>query len=90
MVIAIPTLRKICINKRHRSKILHLLVEINNYVVKKLVDIGASMSVMAHVVVRELGIMHIVIGSETFKTMLGIGTRALGRIDEVLVKVGGI
>jgi hypothetical protein len=31
-----PTLRRIYINKTHRSKTLHLLVEINNYVVEGL------------------------------------------------------
>ncbi len=38
MVSAVPTLRKICINKTHRSKTLHLLVEINNYIIEGLVD----------------------------------------------------
>ncbi len=33
MVSAVPTLRRICINKSHRSKTLHLLVEVNNYIV---------------------------------------------------------
>jgi hypothetical protein len=90
MVSAVPTLRKICINKTHRSKTLHLLVEINNYIVEGLVDTGASMSVMAAVVVRELGMMHLVTGSETYKTASGVITQALGRIDEVPVKVGGV
>jgi predicted aspartyl protease len=65
-----------------------LLVEINNYVVEGLVDTGASMSVMAAVIVRELGIMHLVTGSETYKTTLGVVTQALGRIDKVPMKVG--
>jgi predicted aspartyl protease len=90
VVSAIPALRKICINKTHRSKTLHLLVEINNYVVEGLVDTGASMSVVAVVVVRELGMMHLVTGSETYKTASGVVTQALGRIDEVPVKVGGV
>jgi len=38
MVLVAPTLKRICINKTHRSKALHLLVEINNYVVEGLVD----------------------------------------------------
>jgi hypothetical protein len=38
MVFVVPTLRKIFINKTHRSKTLHLLVEINNYIVEGLVD----------------------------------------------------
>ncbi len=90
MVLVAPTLRRICINKTHRSKILHLLVEMNSYVVEGLVDTGASMSVMAVVVVRELGIMHLVTGSEIYKTASGVFTQALGRIDEVPVKVGGV
>jgi hypothetical protein len=90
MVSTVPTLRKICINKTHRSKILHLLVEINNYIVEGLVDIGASMSVMAATVVRELGMMHLVIGLETYKTASGVITQALGRINEIPVKVGGV
>jgi hypothetical protein len=90
MVSAVPTLRRICINKTHRSKTLHLLVEINNYIVEGLVDTGASMSVMAAAVVRELGMMHLVTGLETYKIASGVITQALGRIDETPVKVGGI
>jgi predicted aspartyl protease len=90
MVSAVPTLRKICINKTHRSKTLHLLVEINNYIVEGLVDTGASMSVMATAVVRELGMMHLVTRSETYKTASGVITQALGRIDEIPVKVRGV
>jgi len=90
VVSAIPSLRKICINKTHRSKTLHLLVEINNYVVEGLVDTGASMSVMAAAVVKELGMMHFVTRTETYKTASGVITQALGRIDEIPVKVGGV
>jgi predicted aspartyl protease len=90
VVFAILSLRKICINKTHRSKTLHLLVEISNYVVEGLVDTGASMSVMAIVVVRELGMMHLVTGTETYKTASGMITRALGRINKIPVKVGGV
>jgi hypothetical protein len=74
MVSAAPTLRRVCVNKTHRSKTLHLLVEINNYIVEGLVDTGASMSVMAAAVVRELGMMHLVTGSETYKTASGVIT----------------
>jgi predicted aspartyl protease len=90
MVSANPTLRKIYINKTHQSKTLHLLVEINNYIIEGLVDTGASMSVMATIVVRELGMMHLVTRSETYKTASGVVTQALGRIDEIPVKVGGV
>jgi len=51
MVSTTPTLRQICINKTHRSKTLHLSVEVNGYLVEGLVDIGASMFVMAAAVV---------------------------------------
>jgi len=90
VVSTIPSLRKICINKTHRSKTLHLLVEINNYIVEGLVDTGASMSVMAVAIVRELGMMQLVTGTETYKTASGVITQALGRIDEIPVKVGGV
>jgi predicted aspartyl protease len=78
MVSATPTLKRICINKTHRNKTLHLLVEINNYVVEGLVDTRATMSVMAIAMVRELGIMHLVARFETYKTALGVVTQALG------------
>jgi hypothetical protein len=58
---------RICINKTHQSKTLHLLVEINNYVVEGLVDTRISMSIMATIVVRELGIMHLITSSKTYK-----------------------
>jgi hypothetical protein len=90
VVSAVLALRKIYINKTHRSKTLHLLVEINNYVVEGLVDTRVSMSVMAAVAVRELGMMHLVTRCETYKTASRVVTQALGRIDEVPVKVGGV
>jgi hypothetical protein len=34
--------------------------------------------------------MHLVFGSETYKTDSGAITQALGRINEVLIKVGGV
>jgi len=90
MVSAAPTLKRLCINKTHRSKTLHMAVEVNNYLVEGLVNTGASMSVMATVVVRELGLMHLVSGSETYKTASGAVTQVLGRIDEVPIKVGRV
>jgi len=83
-------LHNININKNHCSKTLHLLVEINNNLVEGLVDIGASMSIMLAIVVRELGIMHLVFGFESYKTSFGVVTQALGRIFELLVKVGDV
>ncbi len=49
-------------------------MEINNYVVEALIDTGTSMSMMVVVVVRELGIMHLVTSSETYKTTLRVVT----------------
>ncbi|CAK9236887.1 unnamed protein product [Sphagnum troendelagicum] len=53
MVSAVPTIRRLCINKTHRNKMLHLSMEINHYPIEGLVDTGASMSVMAVSVVRD-------------------------------------
>jgi len=78
VVSALPSLRKICVNKTHRSKTLHLPMEINNCIVEGLVDTGTSMSVLAAVVVRELGIMHLVTGNESYKIASGVIIRALG------------
>jgi predicted aspartyl protease len=90
MVSAVPALRCLCINKTHRSKTLHLSVEVNQCLIEGLVDTGASMSVMVAVVVRELGLMHLVSGSEAYKTASGAITQALSRIEEVQIKVGGV
>jgi predicted aspartyl protease len=85
-----PSLRKICVSKTHRSKTLHLPVEINDCIIEGLMDTGASMSVLAAAEVRELGIMHLVTGNESYKTASGVVTQALGRVDEVQVKIGGV
>jgi len=90
MVSAVPALRRLCINKTHRSKTLHLSVEVNQCLIEGLVDIGTSMSIMAATVVRELGLMHLVTGSKAYKTASGALTQALGRIEEVPIKVGGV
>jgi len=42
--------------------------------IEGLVDIGASMSIMVANVVREFGIMHLVVGHETYKTTFRIMT----------------
>jgi hypothetical protein len=67
-------IRRVSVNKTHCSKTLHLAVEINQAMIEGLVDIGASMSIMAASVVKELGIMHMVVGHETYKTTFGIMT----------------
>jgi predicted aspartyl protease len=90
MVSAVPTLRRLYISKTHRSKTFHLTVEVNQCLIEGLVDTGASMSVMAVAVVRKLGLMHLVSGSETYNTASGAITQALGRISEVSIKVGEV
>ncbi len=90
VVSATPSLRKICVSKTHRSKTLHLPVDISDCIIEGLVDTGASMSVLVAAVVRELGIMHLVTGNESYKTASGVVTRTLGRADEVHVKIGGV
>jgi hypothetical protein len=37
-----------------------------------------------------MGMMHLVSGSETYKTASDIVTQAMGRIDEVSIKTGGV
>ncbi len=69
MIHSTLAIRRVSINETHHSKTLHLVV-----------DTGASMSVMATSVVRELGIMHIVAGHETYKIAFSIVTH--GVIEE--------
>jgi hypothetical protein len=58
--------------------------------IEGLVDTRAPMSIMATSVVRELGIMDMVAGHETYRTAFNIVTQALGRITKLPIKVGGI
>ncbi len=70
VVVVIPTIiiKKFYINKMNRSKILHLVIKINQTLLERLVDTYMSMYIMVISVVIELGIMHLVLGHETFKT----------------------
>jgi predicted aspartyl protease len=86
----LPTLHQISIIKNHKSKTFHLLVEINNCIVEGLVDIGASMFILIVAVIRELGIMHLIVGSESYKTTSCVVTQALGRIEGLPMQVGEI
>ncbi|CAM6004364.1 unnamed protein product [Sphagnum balticum] len=43
---------------------------------------GESTGVSRETTVREMGMMHLVAGFETYKTASGVITQALGRIDE--------
>jgi hypothetical protein len=90
VVSLVLAIRRICVNKTNKSKALHLSVEMNRYIIEGLVDTGASMLIMAATVVREMGMMHSVVDSESFKTASRVVTQALGQIDEVVVNVGGV
>jgi len=74
IVMDTPTIKRICINKVHHNKTLHLVVEINRTLIESLVDIATSMSITATNVVRKFNIMHLVSGHETYKTTSGIIT----------------
>jgi predicted aspartyl protease len=64
------------------------MVGINNYIVEGLVDFGVSMFMLAIVVVRELGIMHLVMGSESYKITLSVVTQVFGIIEGLPVWIG--
>ncbi len=66
------------------------MVEVSNHLAKGLASTSASMSIMAVGVVRELGIMHLVIGYESYETTSRLVTHVVGRINEIVVKVGEI
>lgn len=90
IVDAIPTIKKVCVNKNHMNKTLHLTVEMQNGLIEGLVDTDASMFVMVARIVRELRIMHLVSNNENYKMASCIVTKTLGRITNLLVKVGNI
>jgi hypothetical protein len=48
------------------------------------------MLVKAVRIIRKLGFVHMVFGMESYKTTSGIVTKALGRIVDLLIKVGNI
>jgi predicted aspartyl protease len=52
----------------------HLFVEIDEHLVHGLVDAGASMSMISTNTIRGLGLMHLVVGSKIYKTVLVIIT----------------
>jgi hypothetical protein len=89
-VLVLLTIKRVCVNKNHKGKTSHLTVEIHNGLIKGLVDTCVSMLVMATRIVRELGIMHMVFGTKIYKTASSTITKTLGRIIDLLVKVGNI
>ncbi len=85
-----PTVKRFSVNKNYKGKTMHLPIEINNVMIEGLVDIGTSMSIMAVNIISELGIMHLVLGHETYKTTSGIVTITLGRLDDIPMHVGNV
>jgi predicted aspartyl protease len=82
--------KRISVNKNYKGKTMHSPVEINNGMIKGLVDIGTSMLVMVTNIVQKLRIMHLVLGHETYKTTSRTVTIALGRLDDIHVRVGNV
>lgn len=72
------TMCRIGIHKNQHSKTLYLLVKINNHLIG-LMDTTASMFLG---IVHELGIMHLVSRSKSYKITFGVVTQALARINE--------
>ncbi len=66
------------------------MVEIDRTLIKSLVDIDASMSIMVTDVVREFDIMHLVLGHEMYKTTSITITQALGKIIDILITIGKV
>ncbi len=58
-----------------------MLVEINNHIMEGLVGMGASMSILVAIVVRELGIMHLVTRLESYETISRVVTQVMGKIE---------
>ncbi len=65
-----------------------MLVEINNHIMEGLVGMGTSMSILVAIVMRELGIMHLVTRLESYKTIYRVVTQAMGKIEGLLVWIG--
>jgi hypothetical protein len=81
IALIIFSLKIISIN-RNCNKIIHILVEMNNHIIEGLVDTETSMSVLAANVVRELGIVNLVIRLESYKKTSKIVTQTMGGISD--------
>jgi hypothetical protein len=58
--------------------------------IEGLVDTDASMSIMIANVVKEFGIMHLVLGHKTYKTMSRVITQTLGKITNIPITIGKV
>jgi hypothetical protein len=89
-IIVGTNLPKLCIHKTNNGKMMHLSMEVHNHVVEGLVDSGVSMLVITTYVVNELGLMHQVIINEKYKIIFGIFIQAMGRLENLSMKIGDI
>jgi hypothetical protein len=64
----------ICLNHMGKGRSIHLSVEIGELQVHGLDDAETSMFVISTSTMRELGLMHLVVGSKNYKTVLNIIT----------------
>lgn len=64
----------ICLNHMGKKISIHLSVEIGDHQVHGLVDVGASMSVISTSTIKEIGLMHLVLGSKNYKIVLALIT----------------
>jgi len=70
---------------------LHSLGEINDTLIEGLVDISAFMSInLLATIIQELGIIHLVSRSKSYKTTSNVVIQALGKISELHVRVGDV
>jgi hypothetical protein len=69
---------------------MHLLIEIGNNFFEGLVDTRASMSMMFAMLVQELGIMHLVTKSKSYKTASKVVIQTLSKILKLPMKVGDV
>jgi hypothetical protein len=70
---------------------LHSLGEINDTLIEGLVDISAFMSInLSATIIQELGIIHLVSHSKSYKTTSNVVIQALGKISELHVRVGDV
>jgi len=69
---------------------MHLPIEITNGVIEGVVDIGASILVMATNKIRKFGIMHLVLGHETYKMTFRTIITILGRLHDIHVRVNNV
>jgi hypothetical protein len=65
-------------------------MEMNNYISEGLINIRALMSIIITGVVRELGIMHLIVGSKIYKTTPRMVTYAMERINDLPICVGEV